>query len=207
MRFTAIDMFCGAGGASKGAELAGAHILQGIDSWSLAAKTFGDNFRDAKVATRNLGPYSRPSRAFRRGEIDLLLASPECTNHSVAKGAKPRCEKSQRTSNYVLNFARTLLPRWIVLENVIELRLWHGFDALIHGLRNLGTICAQRFSMLRSLGYHKLDVAFTCFAIVMVSRPLSATTMVADRLPPMLCNSGGHGSPSPSTIRAVPRQL
>ena len=74
----------------------------------------------------------------RKGDIDLLLASPECTNHSVAKGAKPRCEKSQRTSNYVLNFARTLVPRWIVLENVVELRLWYGFDSLIRGLRNLG---------------------------------------------------------------------
>jgi DNA (cytosine-5)-methyltransferase 1 len=86
MRFTAVDMFCGAGGASKGAELAGANIIQGIDSWALAARTFADNFRDAKIETRRLGPYSQPSKAFRRGEIDLLLASPECTNHLESLG-------------------------------------------------------------------------------------------------------------------------
>jgi DNA (cytosine-5)-methyltransferase 1 len=138
MRFTAIDMFCGAGGASKGAMLAGAHIVQGIDAWSVAAKTYGDNFRETVVETRTLGPYSLPSRMFSRGDIDLLLASPECTNHSHAKGAKPRCEKSQRTSNYVVNFARRLMPRWIVLENVVELRFWQGFDGLIRQLRNVG---------------------------------------------------------------------
>jgi len=74
----------------------------------------------------------------KRGDIDLLLASPECTNHSPAKGSKPRCEESRRTSNYVLNFARGLGPRWIVLENVVQLRGWHGFDPLIDELRRFG---------------------------------------------------------------------
>ena len=131
-------MFCGAGGSSAGARLAGASIARGIDSWNLAALTFKDNFSKATVETRELGPFSRPASDMREGEIDLLLASPECTNHSPAKGAKPRSEKSRRTSNYVFNFAKKLRPRWIVLENVVQLRGWHGYDQLLSGLRNLG---------------------------------------------------------------------
>jgi DNA (cytosine-5)-methyltransferase 1 len=132
-------MFCGVGGSSAGARAIGAKVVHGIDAWDLAAKTFGDNFRSASVEVRELGPGSQPPRTMKQGEIDLLLASPECTNHSPAKGAKPRCEESRRTSNYVLNFARKLNPRWIVLENVVQLRSWHGFDPLIGELRRLGS--------------------------------------------------------------------
>jgi DNA (cytosine-5)-methyltransferase 1 len=138
MQIRVMDMFCGAGGSSAGARLTGADVVHGIDAWELAAHTFKDNFDQATVDIRELGPDSRPPRALRHGDIDLLLASPECTNHSPAKGAKPRCEDSRRTSNYVFNFAKRLSPRWIILENVIQIRNWHGFESLISELRNLG---------------------------------------------------------------------
>jgi DNA (cytosine-5)-methyltransferase 1 len=138
MAIHVLDMFCGAGGSSAGARMAGAHVIHGIDAWDLAAKTFQDNFADATVETRELDSDSLPSRSLKKGDIDLLLASPECTNHSPAKGSKPRCEESKRTSHYVLNFASRLRPRWIVVENVIQLRSWQGYDPLITELRNLG---------------------------------------------------------------------
>lgn len=131
-------MFCGAGGSSAGARMAGARIARGIDAWDLATLTFKDNFARATVETRELMPFSRPASDMGEGEIDLLMASPECTNHSPAKGAKPRSEKSKSTSNYVINFAKKLRPRWIVLENVVQLRNWQGYDPLLNSLRNLG---------------------------------------------------------------------
>lgn len=131
------DMFCGAGGSSAGARLAGARIVHGIDAWDLAAKTFKDNFAKATVDIRELGPASRPPRSLAEGDIDVLIASPECTNHSPAKGSLRRSEDSRRTSHYVLNFAPRLAPRWIVLENVIQLRYWRGFGRLMRELRDL----------------------------------------------------------------------
>ena len=68
----------------------------------------------------------------------MILASPECTNHTCAKGNRPRDEESKRTANYVTNFARTLAPRWVVLENVVQMRNWHGYTPLIDDLRALG---------------------------------------------------------------------
>jgi DNA (cytosine-5)-methyltransferase 1 len=68
----------------------------------------------------------------------MLIASPECTNHSPAKGSARRSEDSRRTSRYVLNFAARLAPRWVVLENVIQLRDWRGFSRLMRDLRDLG---------------------------------------------------------------------
>jgi DNA (cytosine-5)-methyltransferase 1 len=138
MPISILDMFCGAGGSSLGARLAGADVIHGIDAWELAARTFKDNFESATVSTRELGPDSQPPQYIRRGDVDLLLASPECTNHSPAKGAKPRSEDSRLTSHYVLNFAKRLNPHWIILENVVQIRNWQGYSSLINGLRNLG---------------------------------------------------------------------
>lgn len=138
MGLRVLDMFCGAGGSSAGAALAGAQVVAGIDAWDTASATFRDNFSGAKVQTRTLRPASTPGRSFREGEIDLLLASPECTNHSPAKGSAVRCEKSKATSHYVLNFASKLRPRRIVLENVVQIRNWTGYHPLLDGLRRRG---------------------------------------------------------------------
>jgi DNA (cytosine-5)-methyltransferase 1 len=70
--------------------------------------------------------------------VDLLLASPECTNHSPAKGSAPRSEESKNTANYVLNYARDLTPRWLVIENVSQMKTWSGYDPLVNGLIRLG---------------------------------------------------------------------
>jgi DNA (cytosine-5)-methyltransferase 1 len=37
----------------------------------------------------------------------------------------------------VVNFARDLLPRWIVIENVVQMRAWKGYDRLIGDLESL----------------------------------------------------------------------
>ena len=138
MGIRVLDIFCGAGGSSAGARLAGAKVVRGIDACELATATFQDNFLNSIVETRRLGPFSRPASDMREGEIDLLLASPECTNHSPAKGSRRRSEKSRQTSSYIVNFARKLMPRWIVLENVIQLRDWRGYKPVVNDLRDLG---------------------------------------------------------------------
>lgn len=137
MGFTFLDMFCGAGGSSWGARMAGGRLVGAIDEWSLAAETIKENHPETIVLNRRLGPTSRPSGSL-PSTVDLLLASPECTNHSCAKGAAPRSEDSRGTANYVLNYAQALSPRWIVIENVIQMRSWAGYQPLVSRLTSLG---------------------------------------------------------------------
>ena len=134
----AVDLFCGAGGSSAGARSAGAEILFGVDVWDRAVDTFAANFADAEARIERLHAKSRPPRSMRSAGIDLLLASPECTNHSCAKGAKPRDEESRRSAQYVLGYAKALAPRWIIIENVIQMRNWSGFSGLCSDLDSLG---------------------------------------------------------------------
>jgi DNA (cytosine-5)-methyltransferase 1 len=138
MRLRTIDLFCGGGGSSWGAKNAGAEIVCGVDAWDVATRTYEANFTGAKALNVRMEDESGPSILGDVGEIDLLLASPECTNHTCAKGSRPRDEGSRKTAHYVTNFARELNPRWVVVENVIHMRSWDGYDQLIADLEELG---------------------------------------------------------------------
>jgi len=132
------DMFCGGGGSSQGAVLAGATPVAAVDMWKLAAGTYRLNFPDATVYRMKSSSLS-PHRVGKEvGKIDLLLASPECTSHSVAKGSKPRCEKSRATAFEVIRFAKVLKPRWIVVENVMQMQRWQRFAEWRRKLERLG---------------------------------------------------------------------
>ncbi len=131
-------MFCGAGGSSAGAQAAGAEIVVGVDMCAIAAKTFSANFPEARGITERLENVPLGSLKTKIGEIDLLLASPECTNHTCAKGGVPRDEASRATAMLVVNYAQALCPRWLVLENVIHMRPWSRYEELKHELGNLG---------------------------------------------------------------------
>jgi DNA (cytosine-5)-methyltransferase 1 len=133
-----LDLFCGAGGSSLGAQQAGASIVCGVDADEIAARTYATNFSETATRRLRLDEGSKPSDLGDIGSIDLILASPECTHHTCARGNKPRDDKSRRTANYVIKFAADLRPRWIVIENVIHMKSWHGYEAVISGLSDLG---------------------------------------------------------------------
>jgi len=137
-RITAIDLFCGVGGSSWGARLAGADVVAGFDVSESAGCAFVENFPHAKFFLGLL--ESADPQAVKRalGPVDLLLASPECTNHSLAKGGARRSEKSRKTALQVLRFAESLAPRWIVVENVGGMRNWTKYRGLLGSLQDLG---------------------------------------------------------------------
>jgi DNA (cytosine-5)-methyltransferase 1 len=138
MGIRTLDLFCGGGGGSWGAQAAGADIICGIDAAPFAIATYKRNFPRAKAVEMMLDEGSRPSDIPRLGKIDLLLASPECTNHTCARGSRTRDEMSRLTARYVLNFARDLVPRWVVVENVLNMKNWDGYLPLIDELQELG---------------------------------------------------------------------
>ena len=133
-----LDIFCGAGGSSAGAKAAGAEIVSGIDVCRVATGTYEANFPDATVVTGRLEDVDLASLKRRVGQVDLLLASPECKNHTCARGAAPLDEPSRDTALQTIEYARAFRPRWLVLENVIHMRPWSRYDELKNALGQLG---------------------------------------------------------------------
>lgn len=133
-----IDLFCGAGGSSWGAHSAGARLVAGFDMWETVRDVYKDNFPGADFYCGRLEESTPEQLKNKIGKVDLILASPECTNHSVAKGNKPRCEQSKDTALLVLKFAKVFKPRWMVIENVVSMKNWQRYNELLADIHFLG---------------------------------------------------------------------
>ena len=138
MTIRALDLFCGAGGSSWGARQAGVEIVAAFDLWPLAGDAHDANFPESEFISGKLEDVNVKALAKRLGHIDLILASPECTNHSPAKGNKPRSEESKDTAFQVVRFAKAFKPRWLVIENVVNMRKWTRYGEFKTDLEALG---------------------------------------------------------------------
>jgi len=132
------DMFSGGGGSSLGARAAGVDVAGGVDLWPTATDAFKLNFPAASVFNRDLR-LLRPAEVLAKtGPIDLLLSSPECTHHTCARGSRPQSEESKETALQVIRYAKAMMPRWVVLENVVHMRPWARYPELKEKLSGLG---------------------------------------------------------------------
>jgi DNA (cytosine-5)-methyltransferase 1 len=146
---TLTDQFCGAGGSSIGATMAGAEVRLAMNHWKLAIETHNTNFPNVDHDCTDISavnPRRYPS-------TDILITSPECTNHSLAKG-KPRRfyerdlfnnvlidpseERSRATMWDVVRFAEYHDYRMIVVENVVDAAKWRTWDAWLSAMHALG---------------------------------------------------------------------
>ena len=66
------DLFCGGGGSSRGAVLAGVKVVGGLDLWKLAADTFRLNFPHADVVNDKAETPDPKDIRDRVGHVDLL---------------------------------------------------------------------------------------------------------------------------------------
>lgn len=120
---TFVDLFAGGGGASQGAsEALGVSPAVAINHDPQAIENHAANHRGTLHLCENVFRV-RPFRP-RRRPIDLLWASPDCTDHSRAKGSKPRETGRRLLAWVVVEWARAVTPRVIILENVPEFEGW-----------------------------------------------------------------------------------
>lgn len=122
-----VDLFCGAGGTSTGLLRAASRIdrridLTAIDHWPVAIETHSSNHPSARHLCQSIDPVD--AHCVVRGDLDLLIASPECTHFSRARGGRPRCDQSRASAWHVVRWATDLRPRWILVENVMEFLDW-----------------------------------------------------------------------------------
>ena len=134
---TFVDLFCGGGFGARGAVRGGGIPLLGLDAWALATKTYQANFPEAHIITEfienvnidELGEQYRP---------DVLLTSPECTSHSIARGSKPGSELSRETAIGIVPWIESMEPRWVIVENVNGMKKWNRHNELVETIENLG---------------------------------------------------------------------
>lgn len=124
----AADLFCGAGGTSSGLYMAADELRRDVDllavnHWNVAIATHSANHSEALHLCETLDGVN-PRRIIPRGRLDLLVASPECTHHSNARGGRPREEQSRASAWHVVRWAEALRIESILVENVREFLTW-----------------------------------------------------------------------------------
>jgi DNA (cytosine-5)-methyltransferase 1 len=141
-KLTAFDIFCGLGGLSIGAEMAGLEVLGGIDANEIALKSYESIF-PGRIALRadllheNTGPILARA-GIRKGDIDVLLGGPPCQAFSVYNHRRSARDPRAALFGKFLNYVTALQPKWVVVENVPGLlsiadgRLWSD---LVQSLR------------------------------------------------------------------------
>ncbi|OZA25431.1 MAG: DNA (cytosine-5-)-methyltransferase [Hydrogenophilales bacterium 17-64-11] len=134
---TFVDLFCGAGFGARGAVRGGGVPLLGLDAWSLATQTYKANFPQADILTEKIEDVS-PKKLGSKYRPDVLLTSPECTSHSIARGAKPGLEKSRETAIGIVPWVKAMKPRWVIVENVNRMKKWDRHDELVQTIEGLG---------------------------------------------------------------------
>jgi DNA (cytosine-5)-methyltransferase 1 len=144
---TVTDLFCGAGGSSLGAEAAGLELVMAANHWSTAIDVHQAHFPNAGHDCADIS-QADPRRYPR---TDILLASPECTNHSQARGVSrknqdptlwdspdPAAERSRATMWDVPRFAEQMRYAAVVVENVVEATKWIMWPAWWQAMELLG---------------------------------------------------------------------
>jgi DNA (cytosine-5)-methyltransferase 1 len=128
----AIDLFCGCGGISAGLERAGFEVIAGVDIEPNYISTFTHNFPSAKSLELDLSNIT-PSDFMRtlglkKGELDLLAGGPPCQGFSKNVPRKYRYleDPRNRLLKSFLDYCEFLKPRFVLLENVAEMK--NGFD-------------------------------------------------------------------------------
>lgn len=152
-------MFCGCGGSSSGAMMAARNLKLktgtdielkiALNHWKMAIETHQHNFPDTYHECTDVSACE-PRRY---ASTDIFMASPECTNHSLAKGQKrvtaqldlydkgvldPAAQRSRATMWDVPRFAEVHKYNIIIVENVVDARQWVMFDSWLHAMHALG---------------------------------------------------------------------
>lgn len=164
------DLLCGAGGSSTGCTRALAELgldmeLVCVNHWPVAIETHSRNHPQARHYCQDIASV-RPHRVVPEGYLDLLMASPSCTHHSVARGGKPTSDQQRSDPWHIITWFTELRVKRAIIENVWEYTGWgpvdrrsgkpiksrkgEYFDAWIEAIRRVGAT---------SIEYRKLNAA------------------------------------------------
>ena len=141
----AVDIFCGAGGLSLGAERAGLNIVIAVEKDESAAKTFSHNHPLAKIICDDITKI-KPNEYVNRAPF-IVFGGPPCQGFSTSN-TKTRSLKNPNNFLFheFLRFVNELQPSWFLFENVEGIT---SFDA--------GNTVKEIKNLFKEIGYQTTE--------------------------------------------------
>ena len=143
---TYVDLFCGAGGVSKGYEMAGLKPIAAVDFLHPACETHRRNINcelvegDITLDETKNELYRIVSEKLDGAELDVLHASPPCQGFSMA-GRRMIDDPRNILYKEAVEIIDKLRPRWITMENVpgmVSMRNGDVVKEICEDLNNIG---------------------------------------------------------------------
>lgn len=156
---TYVDLFCGAGGLSKGLELAGLEGICGLDFFTEACMTYNRNFNhpfingDIKDPENKLKFYDTVRKQLNGRKLSVVAGGFPCQGFSMAGN---RIVDDPRNSLYkeLLEIVSELQPDFVLCENVkglrsmlnglVEKKIIADFEDIGYNM-NVTTLCAADY--------------------------------------------------------------
>jgi DNA (cytosine-5)-methyltransferase 1 len=158
MSIVGVDLFCGGGGTSTGLARACAKRgkkldLIAVNHWDIAIETHALNHPWARHLCAALDAVD-PRKAVPSGRLNLLVASPECTHFSTARGGRPMHDQSRASAWLILKWLQELYVDNVLIENVKEFQTWGPLGANFRPLKSRrGETFHAFINSVKSLGY------------------------------------------------------
>lgn len=146
-----IDLFCGAGGFSKGLELAGLNCVGGIDNIEKTVETHSLNHKNSKSICGDIReiPPEKFAEIIGTSKVDVIIGGPPCPTFSTIGDAKIRSVTGKPTSEdprnqlflEYLKYVEYFRPEIFVIENVPNfMTKYKGkiYNAAIDIIENIG---------------------------------------------------------------------
>jgi site-specific DNA-cytosine methylase len=116
----ALDLFCGAGGLSKGFEWAGYNIIAANDNFPAACLTYRANHKDAILVE---GDITKPEikeelfNSIKNKKIDIIVGGPPCQGFSYA-GKRLVDDPRNFLYKEFVEIVKKIKPKVVLMENV-----------------------------------------------------------------------------------------
>ncbi|KAK7536236.1 S-adenosyl-L-methionine-dependent methyltransferase [Phyllosticta citribraziliensis] len=154
-RHTFGDVFCGAGGASRGAKMAGLEVKFGVDNNESACNTYRQNFRHAHVRCIDATDFAKGFATNQEPPVDILHMSPPCQFFSQAHTTDGKDDEKNSAALFTIGeLIKQIKPRIATLEETSGLthdRHIPWFYSMLNTVRNQGY--SVRWSVIRCLAY------------------------------------------------------
>ncbi len=172
---TFVDLFCGAGGLSKGLEMAGMEGICGLDWFDEAGQTYRHNFKhpfvngDIRLPEKKREFYATVRERLRGRKLSVVAGGFPCQGFSMAGN---RIVNDERNSLYLemLEIVSQLRPDFVVCENVKGLRSMLG-----------GKVERKILEDYRRIGY-EMNVTTLCAADYYTPQKRERVIFVGNRL-------------------------
>ncbi|KAK4155139.1 S-adenosyl-L-methionine-dependent methyltransferase [Chaetomidium leptoderma] len=157
-RYTAGDVFAGAGGASRGIERAGVNLVFAVDHWDHAAQSLRANFPNSCIHNMDVTDFITSEDT--RCDVDILHLSPPCQFWSPAHTV---AGKNDDNNIAVLFSCRGLVekfrPRIFTVEQtfgILSPKFTEFFNTFIHGFTEFGYSVRWKVLPLANYGVPQL---------------------------------------------------